>query len=190
MSRVPSGGHEVYDKDGEPVLFAPTTGSRGPEATMTRPTQTVPAWQGINHIALVTPDLAATLRFYQDVLGLRLAALLPASDAHGPHALLSTDGSETGTGQVLHFFEDAAAQIFTDPEALTAVRFVPGALQHIALTLPDEAAGQALHARLQELGIPTTGIEDLRLNQSFRTLDPMGLIVEVAWRKPGQAPLS
>jgi catechol 2,3-dioxygenase-like lactoylglutathione lyase family enzyme len=156
------------------------------EAAMTHSTQTDPAWQGINHIALVTPDLAATLHFYQDILGLRLAALLPASDEHGRHAILSTDGSGSGTGQVLHFFEDAAAQIFTDAEALTAVRFVPGALQHIALTLSDEAAGQALHMRLHGLGIRTTEIEDLRLNRSFRMLDPMGLIIEVAWLKPGQ----
>jgi catechol 2,3-dioxygenase-like lactoylglutathione lyase family enzyme len=153
---------------------------------MTLPTQPAPAWQGINHIALVTPDLAATLHFYRDILGLHLAALLPASEEHGRHAILSTDGSGRGTGQVLHFFEDAAAQIFIDPDALTAVRVVPGALQHIALTLPDEAAGQALHARLHELGLETTEIEDLRLNRSFRMLDPMGLIVEVAWLKPGQ----
>jgi catechol 2,3-dioxygenase-like lactoylglutathione lyase family enzyme len=153
---------------------------------MTPPTQPEPAWQGINHIALVTPDLAATLHFYQDLLGLRLAALLPASEEHGRHAILSTDGSGRGTGQVLHFFEEAAAQIFTDPEALTAVRLVPGALQHIALTLSDEVAGQALHARLLELGIATTAIEDLRRNQSFRMLDPTGLMVEVAWLKPGQ----
>jgi catechol 2,3-dioxygenase-like lactoylglutathione lyase family enzyme len=153
---------------------------------MTLPTQIVPQWQGINHIALVTPDLAATIHFYQDILGLRLAALLPASEEHGRHAMLSTDGSGNSTGQVLHFFEEAAAQIFTDPAALTAVRFVPGALQHIALTLPDEVAGQALHARLQGLGIETTQIEDLRRNRSFRMLDPTGLIVEVAWLKPSQ----
>jgi catechol 2,3-dioxygenase-like lactoylglutathione lyase family enzyme len=158
------------------------------EATITLPTQPKPAWQGINHIALVTPDLAATLHFYRNILGLRLAALLPASDGHGPHSILSTDGSEAGTSQVLHFFEDAAAQIFSDPEVLSAVRFVPGALQHIALTLPDEAAGQALHSRLHELGMEATEIVDLRRNRSFRMLDPTGLIVEVAWRKPGQAP--
>jgi catechol 2,3-dioxygenase-like lactoylglutathione lyase family enzyme len=157
---------------------------------MTLPTQPDPAWRGINHIALVTPDLAATLHFYQDILGLPLAALLLASDEHGRHAILSTDGSGNSTGQVLHFFEEAAAQIFTDPEALTSVRFVPGALQHIALTLPDEAAGQALHARLRGLRTPTTEIENLRLNRSFRMLDPMGLIVEVAWLKPGQPTLS
>jgi catechol 2,3-dioxygenase-like lactoylglutathione lyase family enzyme len=154
---------------------------------MTLPAQPEPAWQGINHIALVTLDLAATIHFYQDILGLRLAAFLPASEEHGRHAMLSTDGSGNSTGQVLHFFEEATAQIFTDPEALTSVRFVPGALQHIALTLPNEAAGQALHARLRELNIQTTEIEDLRLNRSFRMLDPMGLIVEVAWLKPDQA---
>lgn len=149
---------------------------------MTRPTETSPDWQGINHIALVTPDLAATIHFYQDILGLRLAAVMPPSDEHGAHAILSPGG----TGQGLHFFEDPAAQIFTDPQSMTAVRLVPGALQHIALTLPDEAAGQALQNRLRGLGVQTTDIADLRLNRSFRMLDNMGLIVEVAWLKPGQ----
>lgn len=153
---------------------------------MTFPTQPEPAWQGINHIALVTPDLAATLHFYQDILGLRLVALMPETPEHGPHAILSAGG----TGGGLHFFEDAAAQIFTDPEALRAVRCVPGALQHLALTLPDEEAGQALHARLQELLIQPTEIIDLRLNRSFRLLDNMGLIIEVAWLKPEPSPLT
>jgi catechol 2,3-dioxygenase-like lactoylglutathione lyase family enzyme len=51
---------------------------------MTHSTQTDPAWQGINHIALVTRDLAAALHSYQDILRLSLAALLPASDATSP----------------------------------------------------------------------------------------------------------
>src|SRR6188474_150821 len=33
-----------------------------------------PRWQGINHLALVTPDMDATVRFYVGVLGMRLAA--------------------------------------------------------------------------------------------------------------------
>ena len=37
-----------------------------------------PDWRGINHLALVTPDMDATVRFYAGVLGMRLAAGRPA----------------------------------------------------------------------------------------------------------------
>ena len=35
---------------------------------------TSPRWRGINHLALVTPDMDATVRFYAGVLGMRLVA--------------------------------------------------------------------------------------------------------------------
>ena len=36
----------------------------------------VPHWRGINHLALITADMDATVRFYAGVLGMRLAATL------------------------------------------------------------------------------------------------------------------
>ena len=33
-----------------------------------------PRWRGINHLALVTTDMDATVRFYHGVLGARLVA--------------------------------------------------------------------------------------------------------------------
>ncbi len=35
-----------------------------------------PAWRGINHLALVTSDMDATVRFYHSVLGARLVATI------------------------------------------------------------------------------------------------------------------
>jgi catechol 2,3-dioxygenase-like lactoylglutathione lyase family enzyme len=153
---------------------------------MTQSTPGMPAWQGINHVALVTPDLDATTHFYQNVLGLRLLALLPPGEAHGRHAILSVGGSGLG----LHFFEDPTAQIFTHPDALGAMHFVPGALQHIALSLPDEEAGQALFAHLHEAGIPTTEVMEQGLTRNFVLLDNIGILIEVAWFIPGRFPLS
>ena len=45
-----------------------------PEAT------TTPAWSGINHLALITADMDATVRFYHGVLGARLAATVGTPD--------------------------------------------------------------------------------------------------------------
>jgi catechol 2,3-dioxygenase-like lactoylglutathione lyase family enzyme len=149
------------------------------------PSEGGPSWQGIHHIALVTPDLAATLHFYQEVLGLQLIVLLSAGEGHGRHAILSVGG----TGLGLQFFEDASAQIFTHPDALSELRFIPGALQHVALALPDEETGQRLLARLHGLGIPTTELMDQERHRSFGLLDNIGLMLEVAWFKPGRSAL-
>ena len=35
-------------------------------------------WRGINHLAMVTPDMDATVRFYHGVLGMRLVTTLKA----------------------------------------------------------------------------------------------------------------
>jgi catechol 2,3-dioxygenase-like lactoylglutathione lyase family enzyme len=151
---------------------------------MSLSTQAVPAWQGVNHIALATADLDATINFYQDVLGLRLLANLPPNDLHGRHCVLWPGGSGLG----LHFFELADAQIFTHPDALSALRFVPGALQHISLTLPNAEAGQAMRERLSALGIQTTEIMEQKPIYNFGLLDNNGIQVEVAWFKPGVTP--
>jgi Glyoxalase/Bleomycin resistance protein/Dioxygenase superfamily len=80
------------------VVFPFATNPQGLEVTMTVPAQPETAWQGINHVALVTPDLAATIHFYRDLLGLRLAALLPATEEHGRHALDGREREQHGPG--------------------------------------------------------------------------------------------
>src|SRR5918997_4629029 len=117
-----------------------------------------PPWRGFHHLALVTPDLDATLRFYGDVLGLALAFVAPATELHGRHAMMAVDGD---AGSFLHYFEQPDAAIHAYPLAagLTFPREL-GALHHVALALPDEAAGLALRERLQALQIPVTEVMD------------------------------
>ena len=45
---------------------------------MTDTSNELPRWRGINHLALVTPDMDATVRFYHGVLGMRIVATLKA----------------------------------------------------------------------------------------------------------------
>lgn len=144
--------------------------------------ESVGMWQGINHVTLATPDLDTTVAFYRDVLGLRVVFEAPANPMHERHAMLSPGSPGLG----LHFFEVADAQIFGFPGGVPpTLQFVPGALQHIALTVADEAAGLALRERLQARGIPTTPIlSPGRYAPSVRMFlfpDPSGLLLKATW---------
>ena len=139
-------------------------------------------WQGVNHVTLVTRDLEATVAFYRDVLGMRVVFEAPANPLHGRHAMISPGGPGLG----LHFFELADAQVFGFPGGVpTTLQFLPGALQHIAITVADEAAGLALRERLLACGVPTTPVmKPGRFAPSARTFlfpDPSGLLLKAVW---------
>ena len=57
-----------------------------------------PRWRGINHLALITPDMDATVRFYHGVLGARLVADL--ANRSFRHYFF-----EFGAGNTVAFFE-------------------------------------------------------------------------------------
>jgi catechol 2,3-dioxygenase-like lactoylglutathione lyase family enzyme len=138
-------------------------------------------WSGLHHVALVTPDLDATIRFYVEVLGLGLVTLIPASGARPRHCLLAVDSGDTSKDW-LHFFEQPDATIVPYPLERGAV-FPPelGALNHVALSLPDEASGAALQARLQGLGVPVTDVNTMGPVRNILFLDNNGLLLEAAW---------
>lgn len=120
------------------------------ERTDTAAVPAAPPWQGIHHLALATPDLDATVAYYEGVLGM---AVRPAGPAGGPgprHLLIDAGGG------LLHFWETPAAEIFAAP--WEQGHFVPGAFQHLALGLPTEAALHALRSRLQTAGVEVSDI--------------------------------
>src|SRR5205085_4074315 len=67
-----------------------TTTERATDATSTGP-----AWSGVNHLALVTADMDATVRFYQGVLGADLVATIGTPEFRhyffefGPHCTIA-----------------------------------------------------------------------------------------------------
>lgn len=147
-------------------------------------TSTVP-WRGVHHIALVTPDLDATIAFYRDVLGMHAGEV--AARGGGRHCFI-TPGDGDGWG--LHFFEHPEAELLTSPEAAAAFfadpetmrfGFLPGALQHIALALPDEAAALALRDRLAAAIVPVSPLYGFGAIRNFMLADNNGLFIEAAW---------
>ena len=135
-------------------------------------------WFGCHHIALVTPDLDATIAFYTQALGMQLTAQHPATERAGRHCFIKP-GDTTAWG--LHFFEDRQAQIFAYPAAMPRFAIVPGSLQHIAFALPDRPAAEALRERLIQFGIMPTAINTIGAIQNMLFHDNTGLLLEATW---------
>jgi catechol 2,3-dioxygenase-like lactoylglutathione lyase family enzyme len=145
-------------------------------------------WQGLNHVTLITPNLDATVAFYRSVLGMRVAFEAPANPHHGRHAMISPGGPGMG----LHFFEVADAQVFKFAGGVPSKpEFIPGALQHVAITVAGERAALALHERLVAGGVPTTPVlEPGRFAPGVRTFlfqDPSGLLLKATWSRTDEA---
>ncbi|GIO29439.1 MULTISPECIES: VOC family protein [Paenibacillus] len=145
-------------------------------------------WLGFHHIALVTPDLDATIRFYEDVLGMKAGNIYPAMKQRGRHCFIKP-GDTDAWG--LHFFEypdaeitssaDAIRRLMDDPGSADLYRFVPGALQHIAFALASEQEAMTLRQTLQQLGIVMTDIYGQGAIRNFIFVDQNGVQIEAAW---------
>lgn len=131
-----------------------------------------PSWRGINHLALVTPDMDATVRFYHGVLGMRLVATTMAGPMR--HYFF-----EIGDGNTVAFFEVEGAQTFAKPAGAPADR--PIQLDHLSFALPDEHALAMLQARLRAAGTEVTEIVDHGFLRSVYFTDPNGIALEASW---------
>ena len=131
-----------------------------------------PRWQGAHHIALTTPDLDATVRYYHDLLGMPLLGGSGANPFHGRHYAFDAGGFHVG------FFEQPTHDA---PAAAAgwsrAFGFVPGAFQHLTLELADEA----LRARLVAAGVEVTDWLNQGAMRQFLFADNNGILWEVTW---------
>ena len=78
---------------------------------------TPPDWRGVHHLALVTPDMDATVRFYVGVLGMPLVATLRAGPMR--HYFF-----ELGPGNTIAFFEVPDAETFSKPAGAPSSRAI------------------------------------------------------------------
>jgi catechol 2,3-dioxygenase-like lactoylglutathione lyase family enzyme len=142
-----------------------------------------PAWQGFHHIALVTADFDATLRFYGDVLGMEVGRIM-GTDARGGTArhCFVRPGDTVSPG--LHVFEAPDASPASDSTNLEG-KFALDNVgpHHMAFALPDEAAGIELKERLDRHGVQTTPIGEAGPIRNTLFLDNNGLLLEATWPK-------
>ena len=134
--------------------------------------QEVPHWRGINHLALVTPDMDATVRFYHGVLGMRLVATVMAGPMR--HYFF-----EIGPQNTVAFFEWKGAPTFAKPAGVPSKH--PMQLDHISFNLPDEEALDSLRKRLVDAGCEVTEVVDHTIVRSIYFTDPNGIALEASW---------
>ncbi|WP_033075537.1 VOC family protein [Sphingopyxis sp. MWB1] len=114
---------------------------------------------GVNHLALVCKDMARTVEFYRDILGMPLIKTLDLPGGRGQHFFF-----DVGNGDSIAFFWFAeapeAAPGIAAPAALpTQGNFTSahGSMNHIAINVPAEHF-EEYHQRLVDKGIAVTPI--------------------------------
>lgn len=152
--------------------------------------------QGINHIALVCADMARTVNFYTDVLGLPLIKTIDIPGG-GQHFFF---GLGDGAAVAFFWFPEAPAAApgiaSIDPQAMLAtgdIRTAHASMNHLALRVPLDKL-EEYHQTLNANGVQTTPIlhhsdsaatyllspDAETFISSFYFFDPDGILLEFA----------
>lgn len=143
--------------------------------------ETVPpiAWVGVNHLALITSDMDATVRFWHGVLGADLVATVGVDTFR--HYFFRV--GETTTVAFFEYTDAAGAPLATDTVSKPAGEYHPkaGQFDHLSLDVPDHAALIALQERLRAFGCEVTEVVDHRFIHSIYFTDPNGIALEASY---------
>jgi catechol 2,3-dioxygenase-like lactoylglutathione lyase family enzyme len=166
---------------------------------MTAPANREFEFRGLNHLALVCKDMARTVEFYRDVLGMPLIKTIDLPYGMGQHFFF-----DIGNGDSLAFFwfpnAPQAAPGIASPQALPTqgeMITAHGSMNHVAFNVPAEHF-DAYVERLKAKGVKTSPVlnHDSSPMQASATLhdgvfvrsvyffDPDGVCLEFAcWTK-------
>lgn len=132
-----------------------TTLHKGMHMAATRNTNTEFELRGINHLALVCRDMAETVAWYEDVLGMKLVKTIELPDGRGQHFFLDMGN---GVDAVAFFwFPDAPDGVPGESIQGRDGRSAIGSVNHIAFDVPAEKLDD-YRARLEAKGVRVTQI--------------------------------
>ncbi len=133
-----------------------------------------PQWNGVNHLALITSDMDATVRFYHGTLGARLVGTIGTADFR--HYFF-----EFGPKSTVAFFEykNSTAEPFAKPAGVPDPRAPQ--FDHLSLNLPDEESLNQLRNRLKAADCEVTDVIDHGFIRSVYFSDPNGIALEASW---------
>jgi catechol 2,3-dioxygenase-like lactoylglutathione lyase family enzyme len=131
-------------------------------------------WRGVHHLALVTADMDATVRFWHGVLDARLVTTL-ATDAFKHYFF------EVAPGNTIAFFEYTGQHIdsFSKPAGVPYEKAAQ--FDHLSMNLPDEDALLRLRDRLKTHNCEVTDVVDHGFLRSIYFCDNNGIALEASW---------
>ena len=111
--------------------------------------------RGFNHLALVCRDMAETIAWYEDVLGMKLVKTLELPGGRGQHFFLDMGNGRDGVAFV--WFPEAPEGVrgesLQDTRGMTAI----GTMNHLAFDVPPEKMDE-YRAKLKSKGVQVTEI--------------------------------
>jgi glyoxalase family protein len=125
---------------------------------------------GVHHITLTGADRQTSIDFWEGVLGMPFVFDQPNLDNPDEGHLYF----DPGDGRLITVFTNEARK--PSKERLPSV---PGAVHHLAFEV-DRAMHDEVLDRLEERGIPHSGVKDRGFMHSIYFKDPLGTLIELA----------
>jgi catechol 2,3-dioxygenase-like lactoylglutathione lyase family enzyme len=135
---------------------------------------------GLNHLALATNDMDATIHFWRDLLGLRLVAGLGRPGFRQYFFELS--GAD-----LITFFEWPAVEKIAEKDHGAPVAG-PLAFDHLSLGLAEEDDLWRIKDRLEAAGFWASEVIDHGFIHSLYAFDPNNIPIEFSTDQPGRNP--
>lgn len=130
----------------------------------------MPAYTGINHLAMVTGDMDGTIRFWRDLLGMRLVAGLGSKGYR--HYFF-----EISARDMIAFFEWPGVKKIPEKDHGVPLKG-PVAFDHIAFGVDGDDELWVLKDRLEAAGCWVSEVIDHGFIHSIYTFDPNNLPIE------------
>jgi catechol 2,3-dioxygenase-like lactoylglutathione lyase family enzyme len=127
-------------------------------------------YSGINHLALATGDIKTTVRFWRDLLGMRLVATMGKPGYRQYFFEVSAD-------DLIAFFEWPNVEPIEEKEAGRVAKG-PFAFDHVALGVENDEALWNLKRKLEANDVWVSELIDNGFIHSIFTFDPNGIALE------------
>lgn len=134
-------------------------------------------FSGINHLALITPNMDETVKFYRDILGCDLVATVGRyrGDQWMRHYFFSI-----GEQNTIAFFEWNGVDDI-GPRKDAGIPASGRQFDHLAFNVKDEEALLAMQKRLRDRGVDVTEVIDHQIVHSIYFDDPHGISLEISY---------
>ncbi len=131
-------------------------------------------FKGVNHLAMATNDMDATIRFWRDLLGMRLVAGL--GEPGYRHYFFEIDEND-----LIAFFEWSEVEPLAEKTHGQPAKG-PFIFDHVAFGVEAQTNLWHLKEKLQAAGFDCSDVIDHGFIHSIYSFDPNGIPIEFSWQ--------